>query len=128
MKQTHEIFLDFPTTEYIGNQMWDKIDKILETWGKLCNDGIVYTMSKATNKRIQKYINNMDDDYTKLKPLEETKEKKSDDKNSNNKYRIFKFDEDIRQELLMRLFENKLTEFIDNNGQVKDNTEKFENY
>ena len=129
MKATHEIFLNFPTQEelIINRERSEKqIYEIFEEWG---NGRIIFTMSKTEHNNREKNINNSYDEYTKLKPLEEYKETNNEDKNSNNKNRRYWFNDDIRQELLIKLIcFNKLTEFIDNNGQVKENTEKFEQF
>lgn len=135
MQVTHEIFSNFPTqNELLENRElgWYKIGEILKAWG---SDKHVKTMSDAAYKKITEIVK-ISNEITKLKSLEKkSKETKKEEKNSNNKYKDAIFSQELRYMLMEKLcLDYKLTEFIDNNrndnnsGEVKDNTEKFENF
>ncbi len=134
MKKKYEVFLEFPTTEEIikyqnysitsGKNSYFKINQIFEDWGK---NRIFFTLSKAKYKKAIRYINNETEKINILKNLCEEKDNGKDNEVSKNSHRECKLTEDLRFELIeILIFHGKLTEFIDNNGEVKDNPKEFD--
>lgn len=136
MKKSYEFFLDFPTTDdiikyqnYSGDKnSYFKIDQIFKEWGE---DRIFFTLSKSNYKKAIKDIDNKTERINILKNLCNEKDNKEEKNSSNSKNlnRECRLTIDLKNELLeILILHGKLTEFIDNNGDVKDNPEEFDKF